>query len=153
MSTALKIKQSNIQKASGALPKLIPSSALPTYLRDVQCEIEGGGVINWVTVTIIPSPSPQDEIYNIAFSGIFEQIDTDNFVHIFLSSPSNPLILSSQVLTGFFTFQKNSSSYNLPYYWDVVSSTVNYIVLRFQKKDLVVSSSEPLVFSTSINLF
>lgn len=153
MASTLKIPQSNIQRASGALEKRIPTSSLPICLRDVQCEIQGGGTIDWVTATIIPSPPPQNEIYNIAVTGIFDQVDTDNFLHIFLPSSSNSLILSSQILTGFFTFQKDASSYNVPYYWDIASSTVNYIVLRFQKKDLVITPSEPLVFSVSINFF
>ena len=151
--TGLKINPPNTTLASGALLKLIPNSSLPNCLKDVQCVLENGGTIDWVTATLVPSPSPQDNIFNLALTGTFIQYSVDNIVHVYFDNPSTPVMLSSPILTGFFTFQGSSTSYNVSYYWDVVTSSVNYIVLRFKIKDIIVNPSEPLMFSANINIF
>lgn len=153
MTALQKIHLPNTTMASGARPKRIPNSSLPTCLRDVQCELENGGTVDWITAMIVPSAPPQENIVNIAFNGTFSQYAVDNVVHIYFPNASESILLSSPILTGFFTFQGDSASYNVSYYWDVVSSSVNYIVLRFRTKDIVVDPNEPLMFSVNLNVF
>lgn len=150
--TNLKIQLSNDTLASGALLKEIPSSALPVCLDNVQCQIEGeDAYIQWVTATLLPSPSPQKHVLNLEFTGDFGKAKEFYNVHIFFSGNTDRFMLSSDVLTGNFTFQKSSIVHNASYYWSIVSSSVDYIYLRFDKKELVVVENEPLVFSVNLN--
>lgn len=144
------IQSSTVEKASGALPKLIPTSSLPVAMMDVDVNVENGGTVDWVTAYVIPSPPPQNQIYTVSMAGTFGQMTTDNFVHIVFPSS---VMISSHILTGYFTFQKVSSSLNVSYYWTVESSSMNDVVLRFQKRDLIVDPLEPFVFSMVVNFF
>lgn len=147
-----KINQPTYVSASGALPQLIPNSSLPNAIDNVECEIQNGGVIDWITAVIIPSPTPQEHIMNISITGTFHQILEENLIGI--SIPNNESFqVTSLIITGYFTFQDGSSSYNASYYWDMVSFVDNYVILRFQKKDIVVDSSQPYLFNLSVNLF
>lgn len=149
--TNLKIQVPNETLASGALIKEIPSSALPICLDNVQCQIEGDDAssIQWVTACLLPSPPPQDYILNLAFTGDFGKSQEFYNVHVFF--PGSTFMLSSDILTGNFTFQKSSIAHNASYYWSIVSSSVDYIFLRFDKKELVIVENEPLVFSVNLN--
>lgn len=150
--TSLKIQTPNETLAAGGILKLIPDSSLPNCLTDVQCEIENGGIVEWITSTLCPSPPPQNNIMNLAFTGTLGQNASNTIVHVFFTGKEG-FVLSSPILTGFFTFQDSSTSYNVSYYWDVVTSSVNYVSLRFQKKDIVVDMNKPLLLSANINLF
>jgi len=151
--TNLKIQASNDTLASGALIKEIPSSALPICLDNVQCQIEGDDTssIQWVTASLLPSPPPQDNILNLVFTGDFGKAKEFYHVHVFFSGSTSTFMLSSNILTGDFTFQKSSMAHNASYYWSIVSSSVDYIHLRFDKKELVALENEPLVFSVNLN--
>jgi hypothetical protein len=151
--TRLKIQTPNETLASGVTSfKLIPDTSLPNCLTDVQCEFENGGHVDWITSILCPSPHPQNNIMNLAFTGTLGQNTSSTIVHV-LFPESQGFVLSSPILTGFFTFQDSSTSYNVSYYWDVITSSVNYVSLRFQRKDIVVDLNKPLLLSANINLF
>lgn len=152
-SSKFEIQSTNLEKASGALPKRIPNSALPVYVEDVEAVLEQGGSVQYIVVSTIPSPLHQGNILQVTMSGTFDQMAVDNIVRLTFPSSSSAFVLSSTTLTGYFTFQTLAESLNLPYYWSVVSWSLDEIVLLFEKKDLLVNTNEPYVFSITVNFF